>query len=66
MGWILIRKRWISASQLQTSLLHQLHQQPWCSQKLGELLIEQALLSEAQLKDALQEQYWRRQGYWVI
>lgn len=62
LGWILIQKRWISTVQLQVALLHQTH----CSKKLGELLIEQASLTETQLKAALQEQYWRRNGYWVI
>lgn len=62
LGWILIQKRWISAAQLQAALLHQTH----CPQQLGELLIEQAILTDIQLKAALQEQYWRRHGYWVI
>ena len=33
---------------------------------LGEILLERGLLAEAQLQKALQEQYWRQQGYWVI
>jgi hypothetical protein len=66
LGWILIQKRWISAAQLQVALLHQAHQPPHCAQKLGEFLVEQSMLSEVQLKDALQEQYWRRHSYWVI
>jgi hypothetical protein len=62
LGWILIRHRWISAAQLQTILTQQNH----ASKKLGELLLEQSLISEGQLSEALQEQYWRRNGYWVI
>lgn len=61
LGWILIQKRWISAPQLQMLLA----QQP-CAKKLGELLLEQSLISEEQLDIALKEQYWRRNGYWVI
>lgn len=62
LGWILVQKRWISANHLQTALLRQFH----TSQKLGEILLEWALISEDQLRDALREQYWRRNGYWVI
>lgn len=62
LGWILIRKRWISAAQLQTFL----SKQPQSQQKLGELLLSAALITEGQLKQALREQYWRRNGYWVI
>lgn len=62
LGWILIRHRWISPLQLQESLNAQLH----CSKQLGELLVEYSLISEGQLKQALREQYWRRNGYWVI
>ncbi|WP_316432953.1 hypothetical protein [Leptolyngbya sp. NK1-12] len=62
LGWILIRHRWISAAQLHTTLT----QQPSSSKKLGELLLEKSLISENQLNQALQEQYWRRNGYWVI
>lgn len=66
LGWILIHKRWISSAQLQTTLTQQ-HDCPKNScKKIGELLLEQSLLSPAQLKQALQEQYWRRNGYWVI
>lgn len=62
LGWILVRKGWISSSQLQLLLEQQLH----CSKKLGELLLEKSLISETQLGQALQEQYWRRNGYWII
>ena len=62
LGWILIRNRWISAAQLQKILSEQLQS----GQKLGEILLSAALITESQLKQALREQYWRRNGYWVI
>ncbi|MBW4467551.1 MAG: hypothetical protein KME07_19160 [Pegethrix bostrychoides GSE-TBD4-15B] len=65
LGWILIRNRWISAAQLQAVLAQQPPtQQP--RRKLGELLLSAALITEGQLKQALREQYWRRNGYWII
>jgi hypothetical protein len=33
---------------------------------LGELLLQKGWLTEEQLKQALQEQYWRKEGFWVI
>ena len=39
---------------------------PAAHPKLGELLLSNALITEGQLKQALREQYWRRNGYWVI
>jgi hypothetical protein len=33
---------------------------------LGELLKMEGLIAEDDLTRALQEQKWRRQGYWVI
>ena len=62
LGWILIQNRWISPAQLQTILAEQIQSQ----QKLGELLLSSTLITEGQLKQALREQYWRRNGYWVI
>jgi hypothetical protein len=62
LGWILIHKRWISPAQLQMTLTQQLN----ANRPLGELLLEQSLISEVQLQQALKEQYWRRNGYWVI
>jgi hypothetical protein len=34
--------------------------------RLGELLLQKGWLTEEQLKQALQEQYWRKAGFWVI
>lgn len=62
LGWILINKNLISQAHLNTAL----NAQPLCCKKVGELLIEQHLISEEQLQQALKEQYWRRNGYWVI
>jgi hypothetical protein len=70
LGWILIRKRWISAAQLQNILSEQMSEQMseqrQSRQKMGEILLSAALITEGQLKQALREQYWRRNGYWVI
>jgi hypothetical protein len=62
LGWILLRNKLISPSQLALALImqHQSHKQ------LGELLLEQRLISDEQLEQVLREQYWRRKGYWVI
>ena len=62
LGWILIHKRWISAAQLQNILSEQRQSR----QRMGEILLSTALITEGQLKQALREQYWRRNGYWVI
>lgn len=62
LGWILTTKQWISPSQLESVL----DQQTQSGRKLGELLLENALISTEQLDVALREQYWRRHGYWVI
>lgn len=62
LGWILIKNRLISVTQLDRVLAAQF----CCSQKLGELLMDQHLISEDQLKDALREQLLRRRGHWVI
>ncbi|NJR66156.1 MAG: hypothetical protein HC772_13890 [Leptolyngbyaceae cyanobacterium CRU_2_3] len=62
LGWILIKNRLVSPSQLAAALSSQF----LCHKKLGELLMEEHLLSEDQLKDALREQLLRRRGHWVI
>jgi hypothetical protein len=62
LGWILVNKKTISQSQLESVLNRQLRE----NKKLGELLLEQHLISDEELQLALKEQYWRRNGYWVI
>lgn len=62
LGEILVRKQLISESQLQQALMLQAS----CSQQLGQILIKQGWISEHCLGQALREQYWRRNGYWVI
>jgi hypothetical protein len=62
LGWILIKNRLVSPSQLAAALSLQF----LCQKKLGEVLMEQHVLSEDQLKDALREQLLRRRGHWVI
>ena len=62
LGEILIYKKWISYQQLDYILIKQQENQ----QKIGKLLLESDLISAAQLQKALREQYWRKNGYWVI
>ncbi|MBD3881805.1 hypothetical protein IFO70_08570 [Phormidium tenue FACHB-886] len=62
LGWILTRNKLITPPQLETALTRQQVQ----SKKLGELLMDQHLISEDQLRDALREQIIRRRGHWVI
>jgi biopolymer transport protein ExbD len=62
LGWILLNKKLISPTQLESALATQ----ALCQRKLGEVLVEQQLISNKQLEQALKEQYWRRNGYWVI
>lgn len=62
LGWILVNKKIISQAQLESVLTAQFRS----DKKLGELLVEQKLISRKQLEQALKEQYWRRNGFWVI
>ena len=62
LGKILIRKNLISCSQLEQAIALQYSS----SQKLGELLMMQGLIQERELEEALKEQYWRRNGFWII
>jgi hypothetical protein len=62
LGQILLQKRWISQNQLEKTV----HQLDRSDRRLGELLMQQGLISPDQLQQALKEQYWRRNGYWVI
>ena len=62
LGWILVNKKIISPTQLESAL----NLQSYENKKLGELLVEQQLISSEELELALKEQYWRRNGYWVI
>lgn len=62
LGWILVNKKIISQTQLESILTIQFRS----DKKLGELLLEQKLISPNQLQQALKEQYWRKNGYWVI
>ncbi|MEB3339474.1 hypothetical protein [Okeania sp.] len=61
-GEILIRRQLISQSQLDQAVNIQVS----CRQKLGQLLMFQGLIQESDLEVALKEQYWRKNGYWVI
>jgi hypothetical protein len=62
LGQILLKKRWISPGQLEEALNIQSVKQ--C--RLGELLIQKGAIMNEQLDFALQEQHWRRKGFWVI
>ena len=62
LGEILLNKKLLTPEQLDSLL----PQQPETGKKLGELLREQQWISSEDLERALQEQYWRRNGYWVI
>jgi aspartate ammonia-lyase len=62
LGQILLYKKWISSEQLRENI----SEAQKSDRPLGEVLLERGLLAEEQLQKALQEQYWRRQGYWVI
>jgi hypothetical protein len=62
LGQVLIKKHHISPTLLEQALETQSRR----SRPLGELLIGQGLIDAEQLSNALQEQYWRRLGYWVI
>lgn len=62
LGQILIRKNLISHDQLERVI----DQQNRNRKKLGELLLQNRLIASEQLEEALKEQYWRRNGFWVI
>ena len=62
LGEILIRKNLITCQQLSSILT----QQEKNRKKVGELLLDLRLIAAEELEKALQEQYWRRNGYWVI
>jgi hypothetical protein len=62
LGQILVRKQLISLSQLEQILTFQSSS----PQKLGELLVTQRLIGEEDLRQAIKEQYWRDNGFWVI
>lgn len=62
LGQILLKKKWISAEQLEAAI----QQQASKPHRLGDVLIEQGVIIHEQLDHALKEQYWRNNGFWVI
>jgi hypothetical protein len=62
LGEILLKHQLISSSQLEEIIRLQTTE----SKRLGELLVERGLLSRQEIERALQEQYWRNHGYWII
>ena len=61
-GEILVRKGLLSQSQLD----HIIIVQASTPQKLGELMVDYGLIDHQALEQALAEQNWRSNGYWVI
>ncbi|NEP51083.1 MAG: hypothetical protein F6K65_20720 [Moorea sp. SIO3C2] len=62
LGKILVHKRLISPIQLKTAL----EIQSLTGIKLGEILVTKELIESQDLEQALLEQYWRKNGFWVI
>ena len=62
LGKILLRKRLISPIQLNRAL----EIQSLTGIKLGEILVTKGLIEYQDLEQALLEQYWRKNGFWVI
>ncbi|MGD1807655.1 hypothetical protein ACP6PL_19770 [Dapis sp. BLCC M126] len=61
-GEILMRRQLISQDQLNQAI----HIQTLLYLKLGELLVFQGWIQPENLEEALNEQYWRENGYWII
>ncbi len=62
LGQISIQKKLISSQQLEEIVQLQASQQ----NPIGELLLQKGLIFNTQLEAALKEQYWRKNGFWVI
>ena len=62
LGKILLNKKVISSDQLEEVIRLQASHH----KKIGELLMMQGYIQESELQQALKEQYWRRNGYWMI
>ncbi len=62
LGEILVKNHHIAPMDLEQAIARQ----GKSHRLLGEFLMHQGLIDDVQLKTALQEQYWRRQGFWVI
>ena len=62
LGQILLKKQWVSPTELAEAVA----KQSLTKQRLGEVLVAEGLISLQQLNLALKEQYWRRNGFWVI
>lgn len=62
LGEILLEKNLLTPHQLNLAL----SQQRETGKKLGELLRERQWISAETLEMALKEQYWRRNGFWII
>jgi hypothetical protein len=62
LGEILLRKQLIAESSLEILLKYPSSDR----QPLGERLLAEGLISKQQLNEALQEQFWRRNGFWLL
>lgn len=62
LGQILLRKHLISPQQLAQTIDIQGQRK----EKIGQLFLKKGILKPEQLERALNEQYWRNNGFWVI
>ena len=62
LGELLVIKKLISIEDLEQCLALQSND----SKKLGKIIVEKKLIPQTQLERALEEQYWRNKGFWVI
>ena len=65
LGEILVHKGLLSQSNLEEIIKVQSDTLPK-NQKLGELLVHYGMIDSSVLEWALREQYWRKEGFWVI
>lgn len=61
-GEMLVRKGWISQTELEQALAEQLSS----NKKLGEILIERNLIPQEILEKIIEKQYWQKNGFWLI
>lgn len=67
LGEVLIRQGVISKLKLQSAIqLQASYSKVGVGTKLGEILVAQDMITAQELKMALWEQFWRKQGFWVI
>lgn len=62
LGELLVVKKLISTDELEKCLALQNDD----GRRLGEIMVESNLVPQIELQRALEEQYWRNNGFWVI